>query len=92
MLRDLALAATGAAMFAAALGAAPAGPTAAQAAPFKIVRQACVADVHRLCAGIQPGGGRIKKCVIANYEQLSDGCKDAMRQARKLSTELSTTK
>jgi cysteine rich repeat protein len=41
-------------------------------------RQACEADYHRLCAGITPGGGRIKKCLNENFDALSDGCKQVV--------------
>jgi hypothetical protein len=40
-------------------------------------RQACEADYHRLCAGISPGGGRIKKCLNDNFDALLDACKQA---------------
>jgi hypothetical protein len=42
------------------------------------VRQACEADYHRLCAGISPGGGRIKKCLNDNFDALSDACKQVV--------------
>jgi hypothetical protein len=41
-------------------------------------RQACAADYRRLCAGINPGGGRIKKCLNDNFDALSDPCKQAV--------------
>jgi len=41
-------------------------------------RQACAADYHRLCAGVSPGGGRIKKCLNDNIDVLSDACKQAV--------------
>jgi hypothetical protein len=41
-------------------------------------RQACAADYHRLCAGVSPGGGRIKKCLNDNIDALSDACKQAV--------------
>lgn len=49
------------------------------------LRQACAADVRTVCAGIMPGGGRIKQCVIEKFDQLSDGCKAALKdkQAQK---------
>jgi hypothetical protein len=50
------------------------------------VREACKADVATHCAGLEPGGGRIRECLKANREKLSDGCKAAIaaaRQARK---------
>jgi hypothetical protein len=41
-------------------------------------RQACEADYHRRCAGISPGGGRIKKCLNDNFDALSDACKQVV--------------
>jgi hypothetical protein len=55
------------------------------AKPNEAVRQACAGDVRTLCAGVFPGGGRIKKCVIEKHDQLSDACKSAMLSARAMS-------
>lgn len=46
----------------------PNGP-AAQA-----IQKACGADIQKLCAGVQPGGGRIMQCMKQHETQLSDGC------------------
>jgi Cysteine rich repeat len=43
------------------------------------VRQACSSDFHTVCSGVTPGGGRIKQCMIDNFDKLSDGCKAAMK-------------
>jgi hypothetical protein len=50
------------------------------------LRQACGADVRSLCAGIMPGGGRIKQCMIDKFDQLSDGCKAALKDKQAQST------
>jgi hypothetical protein len=39
---------------------------------------ACKADVEKLCAGVQPGGGRIRECMKAHRDQISDACKTAI--------------
>lgn len=49
-------------------------------------RVACKADVERLCAGIQPGGGRIAGCLKQNEAQLSAACKDAIAKSREKRT------
>jgi hypothetical protein len=49
----------------------------------KAVRQACMADIKSLCGDTQPGGGRIKECIRGKREQLSQGCKTAMMEARQ---------
>ncbi len=41
-------------------------------------RQACTADYQRLCAGVSPGGGRVKKCLNDNFDALSDACKQVV--------------
>ena len=47
------------------------------------VRAACGADIRSLCAGIQPGGGRIIQCMREKRDQLSPGCKDALTAVRR---------
>lgn len=43
-----------------------------------IVRSACGADIRTLCAGVEPGGGRIIQCISSNAASLSPGCKDVL--------------
>lgn len=45
------------------------------------LKKACGADVMRLCAGIQPGGGRIKQCLSQKADQVSPACKSAIAAA-----------
>src|SRR5436305_15004309 len=40
-------------------------------------RMACAADGQKLCAGVQPGGGRIVACLKDHKDSLSDQCKQA---------------
>ncbi len=50
------------------------------------VREACRADIATLCQGIQPGEGRIRACLRANRDRLSESCKSAIAariQARR---------
>jgi hypothetical protein len=35
---------------------------------------ACLGDAKSLCAGIQPGGGKIRDCLKSHVKELSDGC------------------
>ncbi|MGO8973711.1 MAG: cysteine rich repeat-containing protein [Steroidobacteraceae bacterium] len=58
-------------------------PTAPAPKPDNEVRAACAADVQKLCAGVQPGGGRIRACMRQHKEELSDGCKQAIAKARQ---------
>jgi hypothetical protein len=41
------------------------------------LRAACADDANRLCAGVQPGGGRIVSCLKQHKDELSDRCKQA---------------
>ncbi|WP_256378612.1 cysteine rich repeat-containing protein [Methylocystis sp. ATCC 49242] len=34
----------------------------------------CKADVERLCAGIEPGGGRLLQCLKGHKEEMSVAC------------------
>ncbi len=44
------------------------------------MKGACKADVQALCSGVQPGGGKIAHCLKEHREQLSEGCKSAMKE------------
>ena len=75
--------ATGAA--APAAGAAPAAaPAAIVLRPLRpreelfVIRSACGADIRSLCAGVQPGGGRVVQCIAGNAASLSPACKDVL--------------
>ncbi len=54
----------------------------AWAAPGGAVREACAADVHELCPGTKPGGGRIVACMRQNEDRLSQGCRQAVQAAK----------
>jgi hypothetical protein len=61
-----------------------ASPTAvAQRASNPAVQAACREDVHRLCSGVQPGGGRIRQCMKEHRAEVSPGCVEAVRAARQ---------
>lgn len=47
------------------------------------VRAACEADVTKLCAGVQPGGGRIMQCLGQHKTEVSDACKQAIMKAKQ---------
>jgi pyruvate/2-oxoglutarate dehydrogenase complex dihydrolipoamide acyltransferase (E2) component len=44
-------------------------------------RTACASDVQKLCAGVQPGGGRVLACLKQHKDEVSDGCKQAILAA-----------
>jgi hypothetical protein len=62
-------------------------PVGAQSDPAvaQAVRAACAADARALCAGVQPGGGRIVQCMRDKRDSLSEGCRDALVAARQQS-------
>jgi hypothetical protein len=45
-------------------------------------RMACGEDLHRLCYGIQPGGGRLIQCLLSHRVQLSPACTSRLAEAR----------
>jgi cysteine rich repeat protein len=53
----------------------------AQGADRGALRAACTADAKRLCAEVQPGGGRIVQCLRARDKELSSACRDALAAA-----------
>jgi hypothetical protein len=56
---------------------------AADQPPSGGLRTACKADVEKLCAGVQRGGGRIAGCLKQNEAQVSPACKDALAKAQE---------
>ncbi|MDC7786220.1 cysteine rich repeat-containing protein [Rhodoplanes sp. TEM] len=62
------------------LAAATHTPAAAQ--DQNVLRDACKGDYQRLCQGVQPGGGRIIKCLQDQGDKLTPACKTAL-SARK---------
>jgi hypothetical protein len=60
-------------------GAGPAGGRPANGA------QACKSDAEKLCQGVQPGGGRIVRCLMDHQQELSDACYDTLASRKKKS-------
>jgi hypothetical protein len=56
-----------------------AAPSAAQS--LDDARTACASDVQKLCADVQPGGGRVIACLKQHQQDVSDGCKRAVQSA-----------
>jgi hypothetical protein len=76
-----------AALLAATIAATAVSRANAEGSPAQAnLRQACGRDVRSLCSGIMPGGGRIKQCMIDKFDQLSDGCKAALKDKQAQST------
>jgi hypothetical protein len=70
----------------AAAPAAPSAPAAIVLRPMRprevlfVMRSACGADVRTLCAGVDPGGGRILQCLASNASSLSPDCRAVLAQ------------
>jgi hypothetical protein len=68
----------------AAGGASAAAPAALALRPMRpreelfVLRSACGGDVRSLCAGVEPGGGRVARCLGANAGSLSPACKEVL--------------
>ena len=45
----------------------------------------CAADIKAKCAGVKPGGGRIKDCVKTNAAEFSDPCKERLARVAEIS-------
>jgi cysteine rich repeat protein len=42
---------------------------------------ACLKDAKAQCAGVQPGGGKIRECLKTHIKDLSDDCKAVLLKA-----------
>lgn len=43
---------------------------------------ACAGDIQKFCPTVQPGGGRIVRCLVANRDGVSDACRAAILTAK----------
>ncbi len=46
------------------------------------VMKYCKGDAERLCPGVQPGGGRIIKCLKAHEMEMSIGCGKTLQKIK----------
>lgn len=67
-----------AALVLALLAVGPALAEDAPAPPAPRAKMACRPDVQRLCADVQPGGGRIVACLKGHSADLSPDCSTAL--------------
>jgi hypothetical protein len=50
----------------------------------KEVKAACEDDVESLCSNVEPGQGRIMRCMKENQEKLSAGCQAEINEKKEL--------
>jgi hypothetical protein len=70
--------------------AATAVPAAAQPPPqppskqqeLQMRRAHCGPDIKRLCQNVEPGGGRLKECLMQHKEQMSVGCAETLQKLK----------
>jgi hypothetical protein len=43
--------------------------------------KACAGDIKTLCAGVQPGEGRVRACIKAHVKDLSEPCQAVLTKA-----------
>ena len=53
-------------------------------AEIQALKTYCKPDIERLCPNVEPGGGRIKACLMAQKEQLTVGCAQALQELKKI--------
>jgi len=46
-------------------------------AEIQALKTYCKPDIERLCPNVEPGGGQIKECLMAQKEELRVGCAQA---------------
>lgn len=49
----------------------------------EMLRQYCKPDIERLCANVEPGGGRLKECLKAHQNEMTVGCAKALKNLKK---------
>ncbi len=54
----------------------------ARAQEMEDLRTYCMSDIERLCKGIEPGGGRILKCLKAHKKEMTVGCAQALQKLK----------
>lgn len=47
-------------------------------------KQICAADTEKFCKGIQPGEGRIAKCLKEHIQDISPGCREKVHGLKQL--------
>jgi hypothetical protein len=43
----------------------------------------CTQDIQKLCPGVEPGGGRIMKCLQEHVVEVSEACKERLHEGKE---------
>ena len=57
-------------------------------AEIQALKTYCKPDIERLCPNVPPGGGQIKACLMAQKEELTVGCAQALQELKKMKTSM----
>jgi hypothetical protein len=47
-------------------------------------KRICATDIEKFCGGVQPGEGRIARCLKGHVEEISPGCREKVYGTRKM--------
>jgi hypothetical protein len=53
-------------------------------AEIRALKTYCKADLERLCPNVEPGGGRIKACLMTNMNEVTVGCAKALKELKEI--------
>ena len=53
-------------------------------AEIQALKTYCKPDIERLCPNVEPGGGRIKACLMAQKDELTVGCAKALQELKEI--------
>ncbi|MGH8612759.1 MAG: cysteine rich repeat-containing protein [Gammaproteobacteria bacterium] len=53
-------------------------------AEIRALKIYCKPDIERLCSNVEPGGGQIKACLMAQKEELTVGCAEALQELKQI--------
>ena len=70
------------AIFAATMARAQSLPPEANNPAVKAAAAACAGDIQKYCPAVQPGGGRIIRCLAANKDGVSQTCRESIFKAK----------
>lgn len=49
----------------------------------KSLQESCDEDLQKFCSSVQPGGGRVLRCLDGNYDRLSETCQQSLTATKE---------